>query len=765
VSVLSHEVVRQRLTITGIVQGVGFRPFVYGLARRCGLTGHVGNDGAGVFIEIEGAPESIDTFRAALINEAPPLARIDSLRAQNIAPLGETGFHICKSAAGDSISALIPPDLAICDNCLHELLDPDDRRYRYPFINCTDCGPRFTIIHHLPYDRPATTMADFLMCPDCEREYHDPRNRRFHAQPNACPVCGPQVWFQHHDGTRATVDPIEVAQAALARGDIVAVKGIGGFHLACDATNDHPLATLRRRKGRVDKPFAVMVRDLDAVRQIAHISDEEVALLTSRQRPILLLRKREDSPLSELVAPGNPSVGVMLPYTPLHYLLISERPLVMTSGNLSGEPIVYDNNDALERLAPLVDSFLLHNRPIHAPCDDSVLRMHEGQELPIRRSRGYAPLPVTLPFSAPPLLAVGGELKNTFCLTHEQHAFLSQHIGDMENWETLEAFNRARTHLQNLYHVQPTALVCDLHPGYSTTHWAEQQAQRDGLPLLRVQHHHAHMAALMAEHGLTSPIIGVCFDGTGYGTDGAIWGGEILIADDSHFFRAAHLKYVPLPGGDAAIKRPYRAALAHLWAAGIAWDEDIEAVAACPPAERRILARQVEIGFQTVPTSSMGRLFDTAASLIGLRQIVTYEAQAAMELEGIIDRDEASAYAFELIRNEDGSLVLDPAPVLAALVHDACTGVAAGVMAARFHHSVAHIAVRVCVNLRDETGLNEVGLSGGVFQNVALLDLTVHGLREAGFTVYTHRLVPPNDGGLALGQAAIGAYRLNHHQE
>lgn len=762
---MAHPAVRQRLTVKGIVQGVGFRPFVYGLASRCGLAGHVGNNSAGVFIEIEGTPDAIDRFHDALRHDAPPLARIDSVETQQIAPLAETGFHICESAAGESVSALIPPDLAICDNCLRELFDPADRRYRYPFINCTDCGPRFTIIQRLPYDRPVTTMSGFPMCPDCEREYHDARSRRFHAQPNACPTCGPRVWLQRRDGSLVQGDPILAAGAALARGEIVAVKGIGGFHLACDATSDAALAALRSRKGRIEKPFAVMVRDLDAARQIAHVSDAEAALLASRQRPILLLRKRLDSPLAEGVAPGNPSIGVMLPYTPLHYLLIDNQPpLVMTSGNLSGEPIISENQAALERLAPLADAFLLHDRPIHIPCDDSVIRVHEGRELPVRRSRGYAPLPVTLPFTAPPLLAVGGELKNTFCLTRDRSAFLSQHIGDMECWETLEAFARARAHLQSLYRIKPAALVCDLHPGYMTTDWAQRQAQLEGIPLLRVQHHHAHVAALMAEHGLTAPIIGVCFDGTGYGDDGAIWGGEVLIADYAGFRRAAHLRYVPLPGGDTAIKRPYRVALAHLWAAGIAWDDDIPSVAACPPAERRILARQLETGFQTVPTSSMGRLFDAAASLIGLRHTVTYEAQAAMELEGIIDDKEAGAYTFDLKAEPDGTLLFDPAPAICALVEDVRAGVPTGVMAARFHGAVADATARACLALREATRLNEVGLSGGVFQNIALLDATTRGLRAAGFTVYTHRLVPPNDGGLALGQTAVGAYRLNQER-
>ncbi|MCC6616197.1 MAG: carbamoyltransferase HypF [Anaerolineae bacterium] len=763
------------MTVRGIVQGVGFRPFVYGLAERYALAGHVGNNGAGVFIEIEGVPEVLDAFQAALVEDAPPLARIEAVTVEPLEPTGETDFVIVESEAQATVTALIPPDLAICDDCLRELFDPSDRRYHYPFINCTNCGPRFSIIEQIPYDRAATTMSNFAMCPDCAAEYHDPHDRRFHAQPNACPECGPQVWYTLAGTPDAATSPtdtrgedaIAAAKTALAEGKIVAVKGLGGFHLACDATSDDAVARLRERKGRVDKPFAVMVRDLDSARQIAFVNAEEAKLLSSRERPILLLRKRPGSALSALVAPGNAYVGVMLPYTPLHYLLIDDTPLVMTSGNYSDEPIVKDNEAALAGLTPLVDAFLFHDRPIHARCDDSVVRIYEGHELPMRRSRGYTPFPVRLPFEVKTLLATGGELKNTFCLTQDHYAFMSQHIGDMENLETLDAYGRAVDHLCSLYHAQPEAVVCDLHPGYMTTDWASKYAAARTIPLLRAQHHHAHIAGAMAEHGLdgTQPVIGVCFDGTGYGTDGAIWGGEVLIADYDGFRRAAHLKYIPLPGGDASIKRPYRLALAHLWAAGIGWDETLAPVASCSETEQRVLRRQFETGFNTVSSSSMGRLFDAVAALIGVRETITYEAQAAIELEGLLPpldaavNDRASAYTFDLFDNGDGRII-DPAPVIAAVVADVRQGVLPEIIAGRFHAAVAVVVARICAYLRADTGLDTVALSGGVFQNVHLLDATARRLRGRGFTVLTHRVVPANDGGLALGQAVIGCRQL-----
>ncbi|RME45286.1 MAG: carbamoyltransferase HypF, partial [Caldilineae bacterium] len=666
-------------------------------------------------------------------------------------------FEIRHSESQPRAFVPISPDMCICDDCLRELFDPADRRYRYPFINCTNCGPRFTIIRNIPYDRPFTTMAVFPMCPACQAEYDDPLNRRFHAQPNACPDCGPQVELRvPGEESRRGEEAIRGAQEMLAAGKIVAVKGLGGFHLACDATSDRALQTLRERKGRVDKPFAVMARDMDAVRRIARVSPAERDLLLSKERPIVLLKKRDGSPLSELVAPGNRYVGVMLPYTPLHYLLLTPRlpVLVMTSGNYSEEPIVKDNAEALERLASLADAFLLHNRDIHVHCDDSVVRVFEGRELPVRRSRGYAPFPVKLPFEVSSILAVGGELKNTFCLTRDRYAFMSQHIGDMENLETLQAFERAAAHFQAIFRVEPDVIACDMHPRYLSTRWAEEHAA--GRAVVRVQHHHAHVAALMAEHGLDGeePVIGFSFDGTGYGTDGAIWGGEVLLADYRRFTRAAHLKYVPLPGGDAAIKRPYRVALAHLWAAGVDWDERLSPVAACPPVERGVLRRQLETGFNTVPTSSMGRLFDAVASLAGVRQTITYEAQAAIEFEALLAAAAEGAYRFDLqSAQSDLQFLIDPAPVIRQAAADARAGVPAPVIAARFHRAVADLILRVSLHVRRAAGLKRVALTGGVFQNVTLLALATNALRAEGFEVLTHRRVPPNDGGLALGQA------------
>jgi hydrogenase maturation protein HypF len=751
---------RQRLTITGVVQGVGFRPFVYGLALQHGLTGYVGNHSGGVFVEVEGPPEALLAFQRDLTGQPPPLAHIEQVAVERVPLQGNLAFTIVPSQAEVTASTLISPDICLCADCLAELFDPHNRRYRYPFINCTNCGPRFTIIKDIPYDRPLTTMAAFSMCPACQAEYEHPLDRRFHAQPNACPVCGPQLWLELNPQFQAAGPHFaalngDEAQQLLAAGQIVAVKGLGGFHLACLATDDQALQTLRQRKGRVDKPFAVMAPDLETVRYLAELSEAEAALLSSKERPILLLRKKAGSPLSGWVAPGNRYVGVMLPYTPLHYLLLASPQtsvLVMTSANQSDEPIVKDNDEARQRLAGLADAFLFHNRDIHARCDDSVVRMFQGAELPLRRSRGYAPFPVKLPLTLPPTLAVGGELKSTFCLTRDDYAFMSQHIGDMENLETLEAFDQAVRHFKHLFRVEPELIACDLHPGYLSTRWAQEHA--NGLPLLPVQHHHAHIAAVMAEHQLQGqePVIGFSFDGTGYGTDGAIWGGEVFIADYRGFERVAHLSYTPLAGGDAAVKRPYRQALAQLWAAGVPWDERLPCVAACSEIERRVIQRQLETGFNTVPTSSLGRLFDAVASLAGVRQVVTYEAQAAIEFEALAASGFDTAYRFDF-----NGTVFSAAPLIQAVAADVLAGTPIPVMAAKFHHAVAEVMLQLSLHLRRQTGLNRVALSGGVFQNTTLLELATQRLQAQNFTVLTHRRVPPNDGGLALGQAMIGA--------
>ena len=785
------DVERWRVRVQGVVQGVGFRPFVYGLATRHQLAGFVSNNSDGVRIEVEGPRDTLDRFRTELEKEAPPLAHIDSVVVETMPVADEAAreaaaqsaggdkprFTIHESEAVAGAITSVSPDIATCADCLRELFDPHDRRFRYPFINCTNCGPRYTIIRDIPYDRPFTTMAAFTMCAACNAEYHDPANRRFHAQPNACPECGPQVWAQVSAGSDAVLgrDGGSVREAVLERREaalaavcaaladerIAAVKGIGGFHLACDATNTRAVEELRRRKGRGDKPFGLMARDLEQVRDFAEVNEEEAALLQSKERPIVLLRRKAESALSARVAPGTALVGFMLPYSPLHALILNHpalagRPLVMTSGNLSDEPIARTNEEAIARLSKMADLFLLHNRDIHAVCDDSVVRVHDAHEVPMRRSRGYAPLPVRLPREVETVLAVGAELKSTFCLTKGNYAYMSPHIGDMENLETLEAMERGLAHFRAIFRCEPTKVVCDLHPGYLSTKWARQFAEKNGLPLLQVQHHYAHVASLMAEHGMdgSEPVLGVSFDGTGYGTDGAIWGGEVMIADHRSFQRVARLKYVPLPGGDAAVKRPYRMALAHLMAAGIAWDEDLPCVAAAPKEERRILRRQIETGLNCVDTSSMGRLFDAVASLVGVCHVASYEAQGAIELEmtsSVIDRN----YKFEIV--ELDGLIIDPATALLALVTDMRAGVPRAVMAARFHAGVAEMITEVCVRLRARGAPPVAGLTGGVFQNVLLLRETKARLERNGFRVLIHQVVPPNDGGLALGQAVLGA--------
>ncbi len=741
---------RRRLRVSGIVQGVGFRPFVYGLATSARLGGFVGNDTDGVFIEVEGDAAALDRFASDIDALAPPAARVQRVESEDVPATGDTSFSIVASHHATTGTALVSPDLRTCDDCLAEMHDPGDRRNAYPFINCTNCGPRFTITERTPYDRPDTTMRPFPMCELCLAEYEDPADRRFHAQPNACPVCGPVV-----QSVPSSVDPIGDSRRRVAAGEIVAVKGLGGFHLACDATSDHAVALLRERKGRVGKPFAVMVADLATAASIAMIDEAESRLLASRERPIVLVAKRSDSGLSNAVAPGNGHIGVMLPYTPLHDLLLAPGDVwVMTSGNLAEEPIVTGNDEALDRLSGLADAYLLHNRDIYVPCDDSVVRILDGAEYPIRRSRGYAPFPVPLPFDVAPILATGGELKATFCLAAGRDGFMSQHIGDMENLETLDAFSRSVDHFTELFRIEPEAIAADLHPGYLSTKWAD----RHPLPVVKVQHHHAHIASVMAEHGINEQVIGFSFDGTGYGTDGAVWGGEILVADYEQFDRVGHLAPVPLAGGNAAVRQPARMALAHLQAAGIAWSDDLAPVRHYTESERRTIATQIEREIHTVPTTSMGRLFDAAAALAGARQTVSYEAQAAIEFEALVDHAEGSSYDFALTDTGD-RIVLDPGPVLTAIVDDLREAVATGVIAARFHTAVATMIVEAAERIRSRTGIATVGLSGGVFQNVTLTHAAAIALSEKGFSVLTHRLVPPNDGGLALGQAVIAATR------
>ena len=749
--------------ISGIVQGVGFRPFVYNLAIRLNLKGWVRNTSAGVDIEVDGEPDVLDSFVKALRGEAPTLSHIDELTASFGPANGFRSFEIIHSESIDSAFQPISPDVTICDDCLRELFDPSDRRYRYPFINCTNCGPRFTIIKDIPYDRPKTTMAGFKLCPECESEYTNPSNRRFHAQPVACPVCGPHVWLEIHNEQNARDDnAIQKTRQLLSEGKIIAIKGLGGFHLACDATNAESVAELRRRKLRADKPFAIMMPDLETVEQHCFVSEAERELLRSIARPIVLLRRRPESKIVQEVAPAQEFIGVMLPYTPLHYLLLEKaddfpQAIVMTSGNLSEEPIATDNEEARQRLASLADAFLMHNRDIHIRCDDSVVRTFEKEIYPVRRSRGYAPFPVKLPWEVPPLLAAGSELKNTFCITNKNYAFLSHHIGDMENYETLKSFEQGVEHFERLFRVKPEAIAYDLHPNYLATRYALERAERENLPAIGVQHHHAHIAACMAEHGLdgSQPVIGLSFDGTGYGDDGAIWGGEFLIADYKSYQRPFHLQYFPLPGGDASIKKPARTALALLWSLGIEWDEQLASVIEFNQEERNILKIQLDKKINTPLTSSMGRLFDAAAALAGVRQIVNYEGQAAIEFEALADPDEAGSYPFGLNQSE-----VEVRSGIESLIKDLMTGVHISKISARFHNGLAEMIRMTVRKMNQETGIHTVALSGGVWQNLTLIGRTLSLLHTDGFTVYLHRQVPTNDGGLSLGQAVIAASRL-----
>ena len=762
--------VRAQVVVRGIVQGVGFRPFVYRLAREHGLGGWVLNSTQGVVIEVEGERERVEGFLGRLQAEPPPQALIERVETSLLPPVGYSSFVIEASREGSEF-VLISPDISICSDCLRELRDPHDPRYCYPFINCTNCGPRFTIISDIPYDRPKTTMRVFAMCPRCDREYHEPADRRFHAQPNACPVCGPQVTMAVNGARPQTPgEPIETARRLLAQGAIVSVKGLGGFHLACDATNPPAVATLRQRKHRVDKPFAVMSLDVETVRRYCEVQEGEAQLLESPARPIVLLRRRADCAIAPEVAPGNDYLGVMLPYTPLHYLLLggagepslpTPLALVMTSGNMSEEPIAIGNAEARERLAVLADYFLVHDRDIHVRCDDSVTRLFRGKEAILRRSRGYAPFPVRLNLELAEILACGAELKNTFCLTKGTYAFLSQHIGDMENFETFASYQSSIEHFQRLFRVEPRAVAYDLHPNYLATRYALELAEERGLRKVPVQHHHAHVASCMAENGVTEPVIGVAFDGTGYGSDGRIWGGEFLLADFRRFRRLAHFRYVPLPGGEAAIKRPYRMAVSHLLSAlgEEALELPLPLWSMLEPGELALVRRLMASGVNSPLTSSCGRLFDAISALIGVRGLVNYEGQAAIELEMVAAEGVDDAYDWQLLRRTP--MVIDPAPLLRGVVTDLLAGVDVGVISARFHNTVAAIVAGVCRAAREKTGVGRVALSGGCFQNVYLLGRTIDALEREDFEVLTHHLVPANDGGIALGQAVVANTRLS----
>ncbi|HLI71821.1 MAG TPA: carbamoyltransferase HypF [Ktedonobacteraceae bacterium] len=774
---------RRRLLVQGIIQGVGFRPFVYTQAQRLGLAGFVRNDSSGVTIEIEGPQNALDTFQRALSEEAPPLARVDQVTIERLPTRHETTFIIMPSKASEEHHTLISPDVALCNDCLHELSEPTNRRYHYPFINCTNCGPRFTIIQNMPYDRDKTTMRAFPLCPTCRAEYDDPLNRRFHAQPNACPACGPQLQLLLWDGAETSStdseegvhaqEALTQASHALVAGAVLAIKGLGGYHLACDALNVAAVRRLRLRKQRELKPFALMVPDLETARFFCHVSDAEAALLQSRQRPIVLLPRRPDRPLAPDVAPHLGTLGIMLPYTPLHYLLLHTfadasppgRPvaLVMTSGNLSEEPLAYRDEEAKERLGQLAEGMLLHNREIYTRCDDSVVRIVAGGVQFFRRARGYVPEPLALSFEAPlPLLACGGQLKNTFCLSKGRQAFLSQHIGDLENLETLASFQESIEHFQRLFAISPQAVAYDLHPEYLASKYA---LDLDVPQKIGVQHHHAHIASVLAEHGLEEPVIGVAADGTGYGTDGAIWGCEVMCADRRGFQRLAHLAYVPLPGGERAIRQPWRMAAVYLQRACGAdlFDLNIPFVRRLDRAKWRILEQMIARGLNCPLTSSLGRLFDAVAALLDLpagSSHQLYEGQAASELEqlAITATDAGATYPFAI--NDQAPAALDVTPLIHALVADIRRGVPAPHIAHRFHSSIGELLAQTCVIARERTGLHTVALSGGVFQNRLLLEELIGKLKSLAFRVYINRHVPPNDGGLSLGQIAVAAARL-----
>ncbi len=742
--------IRVEVRVEGVVQGVGFRPYVHGLAGRLGLSGRVGNDTAGVFVEVEGAEQAVSEFLAMLPAQAPPLAVVEQVRTSPLAPTGEQGFHIVASNATGRRDTLVSADSATCADCLRELADPTDRRFDYPFINCTNCGPRFTIVRDVPYDRPFTTMAPFTMCDACAAEYHDPADRRFHAQPVCCPACGPRLRLLGIDGTELPGDPLAEAAALLTGGAVLAVKGLGGYHVATLAADADATAMLRARKHREDKPFAVMVADLDAAHELCMIDSVGERVLASRRRPVVLLPRRPEAPVAPAVAPGNRSLGLMLPYTPLHHLLLraTAAPIVLTSGNISDEPIAYQDDDAGRRLTGIADAFLTHDRAIHMRTDDSVVRVFRGAELPVRRSRGYAPEPLMLAQPVPrPILGCGAELKNTFCLARGRHAFVSHHIGDLENYETLRSFTEGITHFGRLFDVVPEVVAYDLHPEYLSTKYALDRAD---VELVGVQHHHAHIASCLADNGDAGPVLGVAFDGLGYGSDGTLWGGEFLLADLTGFQRLAHLVPVPMPGGATAIRQPWRMAAAYLGSE--APEELVRRNAEQWDAVLAMAAR----GVNAPLTSSAGRLFDAVAAILGVRDSINYEGQAAVELEQQADLTERGSYPAAV--TEGSALHLHGADLVHAVVADLRAGVPREVIATRFHHGVADAIVRVCLMLQEATGVGVAALSGGVFQNVLLLERTVAGLEQAGFRVLTHSRVPPNDGGISLGQVAIAAY-------
>jgi hydrogenase maturation protein HypF len=751
-----------RIEIRGIVQGVGFRPFVYNLAQKCHLRGYVLNDTDGVEVEAEGSKPDLDRFLHGIRSSAPPQSRIVEMKVLKIAPQGYPDFTIRESKKKDTRTVLVSPDLATCPDCLNELFDPEDRRFNYPFLNCTNCGPRLTIIQDTPYDRRKTTMSAFKMCEDCSQEYLNPLNRRFHAQPNACPVCGPRLTLTDNQGGRlSTTDQISTTIELLKKGYIIAIKGIGGYHLACDATNNKAVSVLRKRKYREDKPFALMAKDLETIRRFCHLNPSEVELLQTIQRPIVLLKKKKVNLIAPEVAPLQKNLGVMLPYSPLHHLLLrnSNLILVMTSGNQSDEPIAYEDKEAFGRLKKIADYFLFHNREIHRRCDDSVTRVFSGKEMVLRRGRGYVPLPINVDLKFKEhILAAGAQLKNTFCLARDNFAFPSTHIGDLENYETLDFYSREIERFKKLCSVKPEVVAYDMHPEYLSTKYALSLKNIKKIP---VQHHYAHIASCMAENKISQKVIGVAFDGTGYGEDENIWGGEFLLADLKGFQRMAHFKYVSMPGGDAAIKHPWMMAISYLYAC---YGEDflnlnLEFVRRIDLSRWNLIKQMLDQKVNLFLTSSAGRLFDSVSVLLNFREKTNYEGQPAVELEFWADEKIKSKYGFEMTLEQD-KFVIHPEKIIKGVVDDLVKKERKSKIAAKFHNTVAQIINEVCSRLRKECDLDSVCLSGGVFQNMLLLSRTYALLNKNKFRVYTHHLVPPNDGGISLGQAVIANQRI-----
>lgn len=756
-------VARKAVDVTGIVQGVGFRPFVYRLAKECNLTGFIANTPAGVTIEIQGESGLLDRFLERLPAELPPLAKITSLLPRDAEPQPETAFRIVSSRLDAPPRALISPDVAVCADCLREMMNPRDRRFRYPFINCTNCGPRFTIIRDIPYDRARTSMASFHMCPACQDEYDDPANRRFHAQPNACWNCGPQLQLWSADGSlRDVAEPLREAARLLEQDGILAVKGLGGFHLACNARSETSVNTLRERKRRVEKPFAVMLRRIEDVDRYCLVDDAARKLLLSVERPILLLPRKPDCGLAESIAPRNRFLGVFLPYTPLHHLLFASGKfdaLIMTSANLSEEPIAIDNDEAVRRLQGIPDAYLVHNRDILRRCDDSVVRLASARPQILRRSRGFVPVPVPLEREAPPILAVGGELKNTICIVRGSEAFLSQHVGDLENLESYNFFGEAVQHLQRILEVYPKVIAYDLHPDYFSTKWALSQ---EGVQLIGVQHHHAHIASCMAENHLDGKVIGIALDGTGYGTDGAVWGGEVLLADYTDFERVAHFEYIPLPGGAAAIHEPWRVALSYLVKHYVKdlGSLDLPFLRDIDEHRKKVIQQMIDRQVHSPRTSSCGRLFDAVAALVGIRSTVNYEAQAAIELEmAAHDSTDDGVYPFDLIP-DDNHWQIGTLPLFQWILRDIRNQASIPDISRRFHAGLAALFVELAEKIRDQSHLNRICLSGGCFHNLLLFRLLLDGLRAKSFEVYFHSEVPAGDGGISLGQALVAAHRL-----